>query len=457
MPEDHLERKTYRKSPGRQYGYEYDPLQSHSGRSQNGSTASRSGMLLSQRPDPRRTRQLLRQSIIASRRLDDTMLEEDQPELHEPTMPVDRSRPTRHVYHSPMEERPRPSMGHIGRTRFVPMRDEGERFSPRYRENTDRVAASAEPYLPPTREFVDDGEVVQEEWPRQEGRRYVDPDLGLDEDEYLEQETYDYTVNPRARSVRTDVPSRASRQLKPRRATTRRLPEELLQEELPERSLDEDYIYGEDEELPAGLRVVNAKKPSSSRRKFLIGAGAVVAGGAAVGLVASQSGPKAPLGQVGNNIANNADQQVKDASDKAKRELLQSLLTLETFTLQGAVDAAILTRSAYDVFVSPVVKVSATITGDVLQVMLTAFTAARNLWKNVYQDSATLAAIQTVLQSWVDNVKNFPKQLNAVVDTDLDGAQAYLHLLQRKIEDEMKALNNPTPTPQPTPAPTQKK
>jgi hypothetical protein len=227
-------------------------------------------------------------------------------------------------------------------------------------------------------------------------------------------------------------------------------------EELPERGLDEDYIYSEDEELPPGLRVVDAEKKASSRRKFLIGAGVVVAGGAAVGLVASQSGSKSPLPQVGN-IPSNVDKQVKDASDQAKRELLLSLDNLEAVTLQGAIDAAILTRSAYNVFVSPVVKVGATITGDVLQVMLSAFTAARNLWKNVYGDSANLAAIQTVLQAWVDNVKNLPKQLDAVVDTDLDGAQAYLHALKRKIEDEMKALGNPTPTPQSTPAPTQKK
>jgi hypothetical protein len=182
-----------------------------------------------------------------------------------------------------------------------------------------------------------------------------------------------------------------------------------------------------------------------------------VAGGAAVGLVASQSAPKGTPPQIGNNVASNVDQQVKDASDKAKRELLQSLDALETVTLQGAIDAAILTRSAYNVFVSPIVQAGATITGDVLEGMLKAFTAARNLWKTVYQDSATLAAIQTVLQTWVDNVNDLPKRLNAVVETDLDGAQAYLHALKRKIEDEMKALNNPPPTAQPTPSSTQKK
>src|SRR5690242_15658590 len=63
MSKDSLERKSYRKSPGRQYGYDYNPLQS-----QIGLTTSRPDALLVQRPDPRRTRQFLRQSIIASKR-----------------------------------------------------------------------------------------------------------------------------------------------------------------------------------------------------------------------------------------------------------------------------------------------------------------------------------------------------------------------------------------------------
>ena len=81
MTKDHFERRAYRKSPGRQYGYDYDPLrnQKRSGNSQSGrlddslagdrsSThggttsrgSSRPALQLAQRPDPRRTRQLLR-------------------------------------------------------------------------------------------------------------------------------------------------------------------------------------------------------------------------------------------------------------------------------------------------------------------------------------------------------------------------------------------------------------
>src|SRR5690242_14237584 len=71
MSKDPLERKSYRKSPGRQYGYDYNPLQS-----QSGLTTSRPDALLVQRPDPRRTRQFLRQSIIAGKR---SISEETEP------------------------------------------------------------------------------------------------------------------------------------------------------------------------------------------------------------------------------------------------------------------------------------------------------------------------------------------------------------------------------------------
>src|SRR5262249_11213912 len=147
------------------------------------------------------------------------------------------------------------------------------------------------------------------------------------------------------------------------------------------------------------------------------------AGGAAIGLIASQA-PKSPLsnalGDVGKQVNDAFNRGVSQGANDAKRALLTSLDTVDNFTLQGAVDAAILTRSAYDVFVSPIVKDGSAIAADFLDVMLNSFKAARGILAGVNQDNATLAAIQTVLQSWVDNVQNLPKQLNAIVDTDLD-------------------------------------
>jgi hypothetical protein len=320
------------------------------------------------------------------------------------------------------------------------MHDEDEQH---YRTNNGRGAAGPQ--------FMQAEEVVQEAWPRQERRRFVDPDLGVDEDQYLddlEEETYDYAASPRTRSDHADTPSRASNRLGPRH---------LSAESLEDDPYEEEYVYDEDEALPPGLHVV--KNSSSSRRKFLIGAGVVVAGGAAVGLAASQA-PKSPLshaiGDVNKQVNDAFKRGLSQGADQAKRELLTSLDTLENFSLQGAIDAARLTRTAYDVFVSPIVKFGSAITADFLNGMLGSFKAARGVLAGVNQDNATLAAIQKVLETWVQQAQNLPKQLNTIVDTDLDGAQAYLHALQNKITQEMKTLNS-TPTPQAKPSPTQKK
>jgi hypothetical protein len=42
-----------------------------------------------------------------------------------------------------------------------------------------------------------------------------------------------------------------------------------------------------------------------------------------------------------------------------------------------------------------------------------------------------------------------PKQLDAITNADLDGAQAYLRALQRKLDEEKAKLNS---SPQTTPA-----
>jgi hypothetical protein len=65
-------------------------------------------------------------------------------------------------------------------------------------------------------------------------------------------------------------------------------------------------------------------------------------------------------------------------------------------------------------------------------------------------DNSTMIAVQKILEAWVGKVSSMPKQLNAIADTDLDGAQSYLTALQTKIAQEKAKLNNPqaTPTPQ---------
>src|SRR5437868_10480158 len=115
-----------------------------------------------------------------------------------------------------------------------------------------------------------------------------------------------------------------------------------------------------------------------------------------------------------------------------------------------------LMRQAYDALVSPLVTMAATVTGDFLGVTLQGLSIARGFLAKFNQDNDTLAALQTLLQTWVKQVHEVPKEIQTITDADLDGAQAYLRALQRKIQDEQAKLNKsatPTPAPKATPTP----
>ncbi|GCE19195.1 hypothetical protein [Dictyobacter kobayashii] len=434
MSKDHLERRIYRKSPGRQYGYDYDPLRSsgaNSSRSPKGETASRSGMLLAQRPDPRRTRQLMRQSIIASKRpVED---ESERIEFND--------------HHYEGEEEPygaRPS-----RRPVEHYEDETEAYLPPVQRSNRGIRSSGD--LPPTSAlYIPEDDEYSDEWHELAA---VDPDLGIEEeplhqrirysDEYDEYD--DDELAPRA--VRS-VPVRQ----RPQAKLTRRLEPEDLDHIYPDEDDKYDYKYEYEEDQPSVRRVKSKDQKKLSRRGLLIGAGAAAVAG--VGIAAYELAPKLPT-SVGD-VSSNIEHQLQDAfnkgvsqgMDQARKEFIVSVENIEGFTLEGAITAARLTRVAYDVFVSPIIKFGATITGDVLSGMLKAFKTARGLLAGIYQDNATLIAIQKVLESWVGQANTLPKQLDAITQSDLDGAQAYLRALQRKVDDEKAKVNqaaNATP------------
>lgn len=473
MPKDHIERKTYRRSPGRQY--EYDPLRSRSEKSQSGrgavteqseqserwatrrttgttgTTGTRNTTAsLAQRPDPRRTRQLLRQNIIASK----TRQGEDEDYAESPE--------EEHYISSPLEER------------------------------ASRSGQLPQPRMPSTRELIDTEEFGRGEgrWKKMEVGPEIDPDfdedlpprlkdgerLGVD---YAEEPYEDeYPAYPEGVPVRSgnlhppqtassspypphDVPVRASRRLPPMRPHPADEPYEDEYDDYEEEYYEDDYEE-EEEERPRRKR----RKGGLTRRGLLLGVGAAAVIG--TGVAAYEELPKLPQAVGATSAA--VEKQIQDAFNKgmaqgaeaARKELITALDNLEGFSLEGAVTAARLTRVAYDVFVSPVIQFGATVATDFLSAMLKAFKTARMLLAGVYQDNTTLQAIQKVLESWVSQVSTMPKQLNAITEADLDGAQAYLRALQRKIEQEKQQMQNNgspvagTPTAKPPTKPTPK-
>ncbi len=425
MIRDGSEKRLYRKSPGRQYGYEYDPLNSQrlngasiqskplSTRENSGDIVGRhTSGLLGPRPDPRRTRQLVRQNIIASKSksavLDDTgHLDSD---LHDQYASPDedlevyenQSNTTRYPYPPPRSVHLRPSVQ--------------EQYSEIDEGYEDELFA----------------------------HNRLDPDLEYDdygEEDYLAPRLT-YTETPHVRSGGSRMPPDTS-------------------EYGRRRSAPLDYEEDELEEVPVRSK---KKKKGMTRRKLLFAT--VVAGGTAI--AGYELLPKLPhaLEQAGTNI----EHQLQDAFNKGvaageeavRKEFINALDSMEGVSLEAAIAAARLTRVAYDVFVSPLVTLAATVADDFLSITLAALTKARSWLQQINADNATLAALQSVLQSWVKQINTMPKKLQTITETDLDGAQAYLRALQRKIQEEQAKLNGqstpstsaPTSTPPPTSTPT---
>lgn len=421
MSKENIERRTYRRSPGRQYGYEYDPLRSQYqvGQSQNGADSSpggeRSTQRLAQRPDPRRTRQLLRQNILASKKgsgaLDEEMQERDTPDydFDEGTLPprgAERpSRVTRRI--SPTED---------------------EEYFDEY-EGREDSRSNRERYRSPQeyeRGYAERRHEPGDDW---QDFDFVDPDIGYEDP--LDQRV-GYAEPPLMRRA----PETSRRSLRPVK---------------PQPEFDEEE-YEEEEEAP---RRKPRRRGKIRRRALLgLGIGAIAAGG----IAAYELAPRIPgaLSQAGTNIEHELqdafNKGVAAGADAARKEFINALDNVEGVSLQAAIDSARLTRLAYDAFVSPIVTLAATVTGDFLSVTLRALIAGRGWLARINQDNDTLAALQNVLQTWVQKVNEVPEQLQSITDTDLDGAQSYLRGLQRTIQKEQAKLNGQvTPTPAATP------
>jgi hypothetical protein len=409
MVKDSTEKRLYRKSPGRQYGYDYDPLhnqslttngqqsptstsfQSDSLYTRGGSGAStdrHTSGLLGPRPDPRRTRQLIRKNIIASKSKSAIM--DDTGDL-DPDL--------RDRYGSSSE----------GQSSYE---DQVEApISPPRRSRSTQLAPEPPEYYTEFDETYEEAPYADEEL------EYIDPDLGYD---YFEEDE-----DPLAYRLPYHEAPRGRRRSEP---------------------LEYDEEEPEEAVKP---RSGKTKKKGVSRRKMLL-IGAAAAGTAVAGYELLPKVPHA-LEQAGTNVEHQLQQAftngVNAGEEAVRKEFINALDNMEGVSLEAAIGAARLTRVAYDVFVSPLVTLAATVADDFLSVTLAALTKARSWLQQINADNATLAALQTVLQSWEKQANTMPKKLQTITETDLDGAQAYLRALQRKIQEEQAKLNGQsTPT-----------
>jgi hypothetical protein len=442
MSNERMERRLYRRSPGRQYGDDYEirgsrgpgwkqPTAGQTGQTRwltvSGSRPSTaSGSLLTQRPDLRRTRQLLRQSILASKReemsLHDEGLLSTSVQVEEPAMPASRS--SQALYREP------------GATRS---RRPGARL----------------PYQDQNLYGATEDQLWIEEEEQEQNQRY---DFDEGDDHYGRNDLQAYMPAEEEAADAAGEDPLALRLLRERSRSLRRsatrglaMRAPLAPEEEPPAIEEEEYY---EEEPPRRRRRI------LTRRRVLLGLGVAATGGAVV--AATELVPKIP--QAISTGASNLEHQLSDAfnrgfqagADAVRKDFLNALENMEGVSLDAAMGAAKLLRTAYDVFVNPLVTLAANVAGDFLNVTLRAFIQARHWLANIGQDNSTLAALQNVLESWTQQANQMPKQIQAITDADLDGAQAYLRGLQRKIQAEQAKLNGggQQATPPPSPAAT---
>jgi hypothetical protein len=195
------------------------------------------------------------------------------------------------------------------------------------------------------------------------------------------------------------------------------------------------------EELARALELVEKSKGRKRMgRRIVLGvAGLALCAGAAelAPLAANKAG----------DLAGTAAKDAYNAGIEAGRQaILNEIAQLENVTLDGAIGVAQLTKLGVKYILVPLSRLTATIEGDALQVLINAVQTARANLAHFNITVQWMDNMQTLLTAWHDNISLLPKSLNAYATADIDGALTYLTALKALLNAERSAAT-PTPTP----------
>jgi hypothetical protein len=196
------------------------------------------------------------------------------------------------------------------------------------------------------------------------------------------------------------------------------------------------------QELAKAITIVERKRTRGKiTRRVLVGVAAV---GVCAGAV--EFGPAA-LRQAGDLTKTELQNAFDSGVEAGRQALLNELAQLEGVTLEGAIGIAKLTQLAVQYVVVPLAKLTATIEGDALQVLIDAVSTARSDLTNLHVPVPQwLANLQDLLTTWRDSVQQLPQGLSTYATADIVSAEIYLEALQTKIRAEQSAQATPSPT-----------
>lgn len=129
--------------------------------------------------------------------------------------------------------------------------------------------------------------------------------------------------------------------------------------------------------------------------------------------------------------------------DAGRQALLDELAQLEGVTLDAAIDVAEVTKFGVRVLVVPIARLVAALGGDALTGLALGLGQARSDLAQIHIHIGVLDSLQTLVQSWQQNLAQLPIQLNEYATTDVAGAETYLKALRTKLQQSQQT----TPTP----------
>lgn len=168
------------------------------------------------------------------------------------------------------------------------------------------------------------------------------------------------------------------------------------------------------------MQTVQTKQGPGSplvRRRGLLTAAVVAAGACAAGAVA-------------------APHVVPLAEQEARALALSELKQLEGVSLDAAIEAAEITRTAVRVIVLPVARLVAFLGGNALDLLLAALDGAHNALSYLHLSTESVDALHGVIASWQDGVTSLPIALAAYANADINSAEAYLRALKKLVDSQ---------------------
>jgi hypothetical protein len=121
------------------------------------------------------------------------------------------------------------------------------------------------------------------------------------------------------------------------------------------------------------------------------------------------------------------------AENLGHQVLAHELNSLETISLDDAIEAAEITKAAVQVIVVPLAQLAAFIGGDALGVLLASLNTATNILGTLHVSVAALTALRNTVSVWHKNISTLPIALSSYVGANIDNAEKYLKALKKSI------------------------